>query len=295
MWTGSAVGLVDTTYFGTLRMPLLKGRIWTAAEVANGARLVLVNESFARRYDPSGDIIGHSLRVPKLQNAPPRMLAAPGADSWLQVIGVVSDAVNAGIDRPVEPAIFAPYTLDLLSGTEILVRTRGAPAGLVNSLRKQIAAVNPEQQTYRSISDLEKWIEDEPAWGTGRFVSTLFAGFSILALVLSAVGLYSVASYTVVQRAREFGVRMALGARRSHVIRLVIASAGAGVGFGISIGLVASLGLQRVLPAWAGRTGSPLLFVSGAALLLLVTAGFASLAPARKALSINLMAVLRSE
>jgi predicted permease len=289
------VHLVDSNYFSTLRTPLIEGRIWTPAEIVNAAGLVLVNESFVRRYDLSPNAVGYFLRIPKLQNPPPNVLMAPGASGWLQVIGVIGDAVNDGIDQPVRPAIFAPYSLELLQGTEILVRTRSAPADLVNPLRKQVAAANPQQQTYRAISDLEKWIKDEPVWGRARLISALFAGFSILALVLSAVGLYSVASYTVVQRTSEFGIRIALGATRSHVIRLVVASAGAGVGLGIVAGLTLSIGLQRVLAAWAGITASPVLFIAGAALLLLLTAIIASLAPARKASSVDPMTVLRSE
>lgn len=289
------LGLVDSNYFQALRTPLIAGRIWTAAEIAHGAGLVLVNESFIRRYGPGPNPIGHLLRIPKLQNPPPNVPMAPSADGWLQIIGVVGDAVNGGIEQPVQPAVFAPYSLEVVGGTQILVRTRGAPAGLLDSLRKQIAAVNPEQQTYGAIADLEKWITDEPVWGRARLISALFAGFSILALALSAVGLYSVASYAVVQRTSEFGIRIALGATPSHVIRLVVASAGAGVGLGIAAGLVLSVGLERILAAWAGITGSPGLFITGAALLLLITATIASLIPARRALLVDPMTVLRSE
>jgi predicted permease len=289
------VALVDSDYFSTLRTPLIEGRIWTSAEIANAAGLVVVNESFIRRYDPTPNAVGHFLRIPRLRNPPPNVQMAPGADGWLQIVGVVGDAVNGGIDQPVQPAIFAPYSLEVLGGTEILVRTRSDPAGLVEVLRKQVAAVNPEQQTYGAIADLEKWITDEPVWGRARLLSALFAGFSILALALSAVGLYSVVSYSVVQRTSEFGIRIAMGATPSHVIRLVVASAGAGVGLGIAVGLVLSAGLERILAAWAGITGSPVLFIAGAVLLLLITAAIASLAPARRALSVDPMTVLRSE
>lgn len=287
--------LVDSNYFGTLRMPLIAGRMWSPAEIANASGLVLVNESFVRHYDPGSSPIGHLLRIPKLQNPPPNVRMAPGADGWLQIIGVVGDAVNDGIEQPVQPAIFAPYSLDVLGGTQILVRTRSASEGLLGSLRKQVAAVNPEQQTYRAISDLEKWITDEPVWGRARLISTLLSGFSILALALSAVGLYSVASYSVIQRTSEFGIHIALGATSSHVIRLALASAGSGVGLGMVVGLVLSIGLEHILKAWAGITGNSGIFLAGAALLLLVTAAAASMAPARRALSVDPMSVLRSE
>jgi putative ABC transport system permease protein len=123
----------------------------------------------------------------------------------------------------------------------------------------------------------------------------LFAGFSILALALSAVGLYSVASYSVAQRTSEFGIRIALGATSSHVIRMVVAPAGAGVVVGIASGVILSVGFERILAAWAGITGSSVLFIAGAAVLLVVTLAIASVAPIRKALSVDPMSVLRSE
>lgn len=294
------VALVDAGYFRTLQIPLREGRIWTEAEVEHGPPSVLVNRAFVRRYgsgtgSSGGDIVGHSVRMVKLQSEPPNTLTMPGADGWMQVIGVVDDSLNAGIDRPVEPAIYVPFSVQLWMGTQILVRSRVAPAAIVHSLRKQIAAVNPEQQTFGAISDLEKWITDEPVWARGRLMSALFAGFSILALILSAVGLYSVVSYSVVQRTNEFGIRMALGATRPHVVRVVMTSAAGSVGLGVVVGLALSLGLHRLLSAWVGNTGNPVLMVLGLALLLLGVAGVACLAPARRALGVDPMTALRCE
>jgi ABC-type antimicrobial peptide transport system permease subunit len=213
----------------------------------------------------------------------------------MQVIGVVEDSVNDGIDQPLQPAIYVPYSMQLWTSTQVLVRTRGAPDAIANSLRKQIATVNPEQQTYGAITDLEKWIEDEPVWGRGRLISALFAGFSILALALSAVGLYSVVSYAVAQRTSEFGIRMALGATRSHVVRVTMASAVSSVGWGFVAGLALSFGLHRMLAGLVGTTGIHGLMVAEVSLLLLAVAGLACLVPARKALAVDPMTALRSE
>ncbi|HEY3991226.1 MAG TPA: ABC transporter permease [Acidobacteriaceae bacterium] len=288
------LALVDNNYFHTLQMPLLKGRIWTPAELEHGALLVLVNQAFAKRYYPNGDILGHSLKLSKLFNNPPRSFMAPGADGWLQIIGVVGDAVNDGIEKPVRPGVFAPYSIDMWMGTEILVRSRVAPAAIERSIQKQLAVVNPDQQTDQ-IDDLETWIREEPVWARGRLISALFAGFSILALVLSAVGLYSVASYSVIQRTNEFGIRMALGAGRSHVFRIVIASAAVSVGFGIAAGVALSVGLNRFIADWVGPADNHPLMVTGISLLLLVVAAMACLVPARRALSVDPMTALRRE
>ena len=288
------LGFVDDHYFHTLQMPLLEGRIWSPAELERGPLLVLVNHAFAKRYYPKGDILGQSLKLSKLYNNPPRTFMAPGADGWLQIIGVVGDAVNDGIEKPVKPAVFAPYSLDMWMGTEILVRSRVAPAAIERSIQKQLTVVNPDQQTDQ-IDDLETWIQQEPIWARGRLISALFAGFSILALVLSAVGLYSVASYSVAQRTSEFGIRIALGAGRSHVFRIVMMSAAASVGIGILAGVALSLGMNRFIAGWVGSSTNHPLIMAGVSLLLLGVSTMACLLPARRALAVDPMTALRRE
>jgi putative ABC transport system permease protein len=289
------INLVDPDYFRTLQTPLIEGRLWTTAEVARAASFVLVNQTFAKDYYPNGDVVGHSLKLPLLQSRPPNVLAAPGADGWMQVIGVMADLRNNGLARPVRPAVFVPYSTQLWMSAEILVRSRVPPETILHSIRRQIAAVNPDQQTFNTVGDLETWIRDEPEWARGRLISGLFAGFSILALVLSAVGLYSVVSYSVVQRTNEVGIRIALGAGRSHVLRIVMASAGRSVGLGIAAGLALSLGLNRVILSWVGSTDHHPLVVLSVSFLILVVAAMACLVPARRALAIDPMAALRCE
>jgi ABC-type antimicrobial peptide transport system permease subunit len=213
----------------------------------------------------------------------------------MQVIGVVGDSLNDGVENPIRPAIFAPYSTVMWSGTQILVRTRIAPDTILMSIRKQLATVNPNQQTFGVIADLETLIKDEPVWARGRLISALFAGFSIAALFLCAVGLYSVLSYSVAQRTNEFGIRMALGAPRSHVLRVSMASAAASVASGIAIGLIISFSLDRLVSRWVGITTNHPFIVLEVSLLLLVVAAVACLVPARKALSIDPIAALRVE
>jgi putative ABC transport system permease protein len=289
------INFVDSVYFRTLQTPLLEGRIWTPAEVAHAVSFVMVNQAFARRFYPNGGIVGHSLKLPLLVSRPPNVLAAPGSDDWMQVIGVVADLRNDGLDQPVRPAIFVPYSMQLWMSSEILVRSRTAPDSILQSIRKQIAGVNPDQETFNTIADLETWIRETPVWARGRLISALFAGFSILALILSAVGLYSVVSYSVAQRTNEFGIRMALGAQKSDVSRIVLASAGVSVGLGIAGGLTLSLGLHRFISSWVGATTSHPLIIVSVSSLLLVVAVVACLAPARRASSVDPMTALRCE
>jgi predicted permease len=286
--------LIDQDYFHTLQTPLLEGRVWTSSEVAHGAQLAIVNETFARQYFPEGSILGHSIKPLDLRNDP-GVLNAPAAGGWMQVIGVVADSINAGIDHPIRPAMFVPYSTELWMGTEFLVRTRVAPETIENAIRRQIDRINPDQQALGTIASLEKWIRDEPVWARGRLTSALFAGFSILALILSAVGLYSVVSYSVAQRTNEFGIRLALGAQKSDVAKIVLASAGLSVGLGVAAGLALSLSLNRVISSWVGNTANHPLIVLSVSFLLIVIAVVACLAPARRASSVDPMTALRCE
>ena len=113
-----------------------------------------------------------------------------------QIIGVVGDSRDDGLDKPVAPAVYAPYTLVTAQFTEVLVRTQGEPLAMLNSIKQKIASIDPDQQTGSNIRDLEGWIQREPEYARARLISMLFGAFSILALTLAAVGLYSVVSYT---------------------------------------------------------------------------------------------------
>jgi predicted permease len=148
------IAFVDSGYFSTLHIPLVEGRLWNPAEVARGGLLVLVNQTFARRYCSDGDAVGQSIKLTKLNNNPPNALTAPGAEGWMQVIGIVGDVLDDGLDRPVKPAVYAPYSIQMWMSTHILVRSRLGPESILNSVRKQVAAVNPNQQTYSQIDDL---------------------------------------------------------------------------------------------------------------------------------------------
>jgi putative ABC transport system permease protein len=258
--------------------------------------MVLVNETFVRRYYANGDILGRSLKIPTLKDEPPYNMAAPGSDGPLQVIGVVTDSLNDGLDKPVRPAIFLPYSLYMWMHTQILVESRVDPLSALHSVRRQIVSVDADQQVFGQVDDLEMWIRREPEWARGRLISILFAAFAALALVLAAVGLYSVVSYSVVQRTNEFGIRVALGAQKKDVLWNVLSSAGVSVGSGLLAGLALSLGLSRLISRWVENspTHDPLLIL-GASVVLLAAAAVACAVPSWRASSVDPMTALRCE
>lgn len=286
---------VSPGYFSTLRIPVLQGRLWDDVEIVRAARLAVINQSTARQYFPQGDAIGKQIRLPELKSEPPFAQSAKDSNSWMQIIGVVADARDDGLSRPVKPAIFVPFTAHLWMFTQILVRTRSTPLANLNRVRAAVKAVDPDQQVVRQIHDLEQWIQDEDEYAYGRLVAALFAGFSALALALAAIGLFSVVSYSVAQRTNEFGIRMALGATPRGVLRLVFASTARDVIGGVLGGVLLSIFLRGVLAKWAeGSSQNPLLFAA-ATLLLVATSALVAFIPARRASSVDPMIALRYE
>jgi predicted permease len=292
----ASLELIGPGYFPTLRIPVMEGRIWSQTENQDGALVAVINQTMAQRYFPNGDAIGSSLKLPEIENRPPAELSVPNlADSWIPIIGVVGDSRDDGLRNPIRPAIYIPYTLHMSMGTQILIRTRVSPLTLVHAVRKQVSEVNPDQQAYGEMDDLEKWISDEPEWQQEHLVSWIFGGFAVLALLLAAVGLFSVVSYTVAQRTNEFGIRMALGAPRGHVLGIVFLSTLASLTGGILTGVALIFALNRIVARWvAGNAHDPVVLLGGTFALVLV-AGIASTLPALRASRVDPMTALRCE
>jgi predicted permease len=292
------LNFVSPEYFPALRIPLAQGRIWDQDENHRAAPEVVVNQTFVRRYFPAGDAVGHSLKVSQLTNEPPYNLISPGADGWLLIVGVIADKRDAGIVNPILPEAFVPYTLRMPMWTQILVRSQVPPLTLLHAVRAKVNSIDHDQQVEGHVQNLEQWIEDQPEWARGRLVAWLFAAFAMLALALAAVGLYSVVSYTVVQRTNEFGIRMALGAPRGHVLRIVFASTVTSVGSGIVAGLALSLALSKVMGHWAQESQAssrdPMLLAASTLTLILVAA-IACALPARRAADVDPMTAIRYE
>jgi predicted permease len=285
--------LISPQLLSTLRIPLLRGRIFDDAESKRAAHLAMVNQAFVKQYLGDLDPIGQSVRSPQLKIEQPNLLSAQSPDGWLEVVGVVGDAKNDSLDHPVKPAIFLPYSFILPTDEAFIVRASGDPNTAIRSVKERLREVNSELVVGRDHT-LGWWL-DTDGWGRERFIATLFGIFAALALVLAATGLYSVVSFGVTQRTQELGIRMALGARPASVVKLVLSSTAAMLSIGVAVGLTLSVILNRVVASWAGGSSrDPFTLIVAASILFLV-AGIACVLPAWRAASIDPIRALRLE
>jgi predicted permease len=288
--------LVDQRYFAALRIPLLQGRIWNADENTRGDFIAVVNQAFATRYLSSSN--ARQLRIPGLTPRNRYQVASAQSTAWRQIVGVVGDARNDGLDRPVVPAIYLPYTTLMLSYAQFFVRTQGDPLTHLQSIRVAIASVASDQQIsssgFNGTLTLNEAIEHDAQYSSQRLFSILFGVFSAMALALALVGIFSVVAYSVAQRTTEFGVRLALGAPRQHVLWVAARIALVSSVVGIVIGLALDSFLGAILAHWMQNTFAPSSLIAAAALLAL-SALLACLLPARHAIAVSPTEALRYE
>lgn len=272
---------VSEGYFETLGIPLLRGRLFTAADVADSPWVVVINESMARQYWGSKNPVGDRLRF----NGPP----------WRTVIGVVGDVRHQGLDGESSAEMYMPVdqAANLETGPTILVRSGlDARAGAA-AVREVISAIDREFPVDR-IETMEQLLSRSVA--EPRFRTTILAAFSILALVMAAIGIYGVMNYLVVQRTREFGIRLSLGATRGDLLQVVLGRAAGLTGLGICLGLGGAVLLVRFIAKLLFRT-SPLDGWTFAVIpiVLAMVALLASYLPARRAARVDPMVALRYE
>jgi predicted permease len=285
------VMLVDQRYFAALRIPLLQGRVWNADENSRGDFVAVVSHAFSTRYLSSSQAMGRQLRIPGLTAHMRYEAVSAQSKAWRQIIGVVGDARNDGVDQPVVPAIYIPYTAATQAWVQFLVRTEGDPLTCLHSIRAAIASVASDQQISNSFSaangtfTLSEAIERDAQYSRQRLFSLLFGVFASMALGLAMVGIFSLVAYSVAQRTTEFGVRLALGAPRAHVLWVAARIALVSVAGGIVLGLAVDSFLGAVLAHWmqnAFAVGS----LFAAAALLALGALLACLLPARHAIAV---------
>ncbi len=268
---------VNLDYFRALRIPFLRGRNFTPAEVREGASVMIVSQSLAQQTFPNEEPLGKRL-IMTFGNRP------------FEIIGIVGDVRHGSLEAPPLPAMYMP---SLEGGENVVIRARGDSASLAAAVRRELAAIDPNQPVAR-VRTMDEWLSRAvagPRYRTGLF--GLFAG---LALALSAVGIYGVMSYSVGQRTREIGVRMALGARRLSVLGLVLRQGMGLVLIGVAIGLAGAFALTRVIGSLLFNVGTrdPATF-TGVAIVLAAVAFIACYVPARRATKVDPMVALRCE
>lgn len=289
----AVMAIVSPPEFSVFQMPLLEGRIFNDAEVGRAAHLALVNQSFVKQYFAGNSPIGQSVRSAMLKIERPDMLLAEAPDDWMQIIGVVGDIRNDGIDHPTKPAVFVPYTFVMPPDESLLGRASGDPAAVLRAVKQRLQQINPDMVVAQDHP--LTWSLETQAWGQGRFIATLFSLFAVLALALAATGLYSVVSFSVTQRTQEVGIRMALGAPRVSILRLVVSSTALMLGAGIVVGLVLSIGLSHTVGSFAGGSPRDPLTLLASAFVLIFVSAVACVAPAWRAASLDPSKALRYE
>ena len=291
---------VDQRYFAALRIPVLQGRLWSTDENNRGDFIAVVNRAFATRYLSSSNALGRQLRIAGLPLQNRFTVSSAQSTAWRQIIGVVGDARDDGVDRPVVPAIYLPYPALMRQYVQFFVRTQGDPLTYLHSIRAAIASVASDQQISNSASafngtfTLNEAIERDAQYSRQRLFSILLGVFSVMALGLALVGIFSLVAYSVAQRTTEFGIRLALGAPRTHVLwaaaRVALVSAAAGMAIGVALDSF----LGAILAHWMQSD-----FAAGslftAAGLLALSALLACLLPARHAIGISPAEALRYE
>jgi predicted permease len=287
------LALVSPQVFATFQTPLIAGRLFNDAEVVRAAHVALVNQAFTKEFLGGADPIGQAVRSPLLKIERPGLILSSAPDEWLEIIGVVGDVRNDGLDHPTKPAVYLPYSFVLPPDESFLVRGNGDPEALLRSVKLRLRETNPDVVVGQDHP--LTWFLETRGWAQGRFIATLFSLFAILALALAATGLYSVVSFSVTQRTQEVGIRMALGAARVSILRLVISSTAVMLVAGVGLGLGLSISLSRVVGSWAGGSPRDPFTLLSAALLLVLVAAIASVVPAWRAASLDPSVALRYE
>jgi predicted permease len=277
-----------------LRVPLRRGRAFTPAEVTDGAAVAMINEETARRFWSGRDPIGSRLSL-DAGSVPGRSSAeAGGQDTWLEVVGVVGNLRNSDIDQGPMPQVFVAASRQRSADFAVVVKSMGAdPLQLVPAIRGHVAAIDPNQPIH-DVAAMTQVLYDDLA---GTYVmSAILTTVALVALILSAAGVYGLVSYSVAQRRREIGVRMALGARPGSIVGMIVAHTTRPVAIGSLLGLVAAAALSLLFAAGVPELDprDPVSY-AGVILMIIIAALLASLVPARRAASVNPIEALRAE
>jgi putative ABC transport system permease protein len=281
--------LVSEGYFPVLRIQFLDGRSFTEAEVYGARKLAVVNQAFVKKYLGNENPIGRQVRIAQLSQFDDAV-----KEPLFEIIGLVADVKNQGLQDPVDPEIWIPYTVTGSAFRGILVRTAGEPLPMLNAVEHEIWATDANV-AVTFTGTLEGYIS-QFSYAGPRFGFFLMTIFSSIGLVLVTLGVYSVLAYTTARRTHEIGIRMALGAESTDVLRLILRMGLRLVGIGVGIGLIASLALGRVIATqlWGVSAYDPWTLTCVPVLLILIGL-VACWVPARRAAGVDPLIALRYE
>jgi putative ABC transport system permease protein len=274
------IQMIAPEYAATMRIPLLRGREFTARDDARAPLVAMVNEAVVRRYWPNADPIGKHILLGRIPQP-------------VEVVGVLGDVRNVDLAQDAAPEICVPLAQRPWSNMNLIVRTAGDPHAMTAAVRARVLAIDRDQP-ITSVQSMDELLESAAA--QPRFTTSLLGALSATALLLAIMGIYGVIAYSVAERTGEMGIRMALGAERRDILRMVVLQGLTLAGCGVSIGVVAALALTRWMAGLLYHVSAtdPLTFVA-CAVLFTTVACCASYLPARRATRVDPMVALRHE
>ena len=276
---------ISANYFRVMGIPLKRGREFTTTDRAGAPGVAIINEAMARRFWPNEDPTGKHISLEKSMGE--------GEPPWREIVGVVGDVKHFGLDADVRPEMYVPDAQQPSGASTVMIRTSSDPTAMVAAVKGQILSLDKDQP-ISSVQTLEYYVTRSTA--RQRFSMILLFTFAALALVLAAVGVYGVTSYSVTQRTHEIGIRLALGAQQKDVLRLVLGQGLKLAAAGVALGLAASFALTRAMASllFEVSANDSMTFIVTAVVLAGVALG-ACFVPARRAMKFDPMIALRYE
>jgi putative ABC transport system permease protein len=275
--------VVSSNYFRAMGIALIKGRYFTDNDNQSAPKVLVINSALARKLFGNQDPIGR------------RIIFEGGDPKPYEIVGVADDERAGELDEDAVSVVYRPFLQEPWTKLNLVVRTAGDPSSIVNAVRGEVQALDPNLALY-SVATMEQLIAERPSTFLRRYPALLMSVFAALALTLAGIGLYGVISYSVNQRRHEIGIRMALGAERRDVLKLIIGQGMMLTLIGVASGLAAALALTRLMQSLLFDVSAtdPLTFIIVSALLAGVTL-LACWIPARRATKVDPLAALRCE